>query len=138
MTKDNEEYAYLTVVGDFDPDAITARIGLKPSESWTKGDRSERTRIERKFSRWSLFSRLPHSALLEDHLKDVLEQTSGHAEEIRRLGTEYDVGIQLVGYFHTSYPGFVVDRELISNLAHLNVGFDCDFYYLYSDTREDS
>jgi hypothetical protein len=31
MTKDTEQYAYLTVVGDFDPKTITTRVGLNPS-----------------------------------------------------------------------------------------------------------
>ena len=59
------------------------------------------------------------------------------AEEIHRLGTEYQAGIQLVGYSYNDFPGFGLDRDLISGLARLNVGIDCDFYYLYSDSHED-
>ena len=33
MTKDNEQYAYLTITGDFDPEAITAALGLQSSEA---------------------------------------------------------------------------------------------------------
>jgi hypothetical protein len=138
MTKDNEHYAYITVVGDFDPETITARVGLKPSEAWTKGEQNERTHRERKFSRWSLNSRLERSASLEDHLKDVLEQALPKTEQFRQVGEEYQVGVQLVGYFYNDYPGFGVDQDSISGLARLNVGIDCDFYYLYSQSREDS
>ncbi len=138
MTKDNEQYAYITVVGDFDPETITARIGLKPSETWAKGDRNERTHLERKSSRWSLNSRLERSASLEDHVRDVLEQALPKADQFRLVGGEYEVGIQLVGFFYNDYPGFGVDQVSISGLASLNVGIDCDFYYLYSDAREDS
>ena len=46
--------------------------------------------------------------------------------------------MQLVGWFHNDYPGFGLDEVIISGLAQLNVGIDCDFYYLYSDRREDS
>jgi len=138
MSKENEQYAYITVVGDFNPEAITARVGLKPSEAWIKGERNERTHRERKFSRWSLKSRLKLSASLEDHVKDVLEQALPKAEQFRQVGNEYQVGVQLVGYFYDDYPGFAVDQDSISGLARLNVGIDCDFYYLYSDSREDS
>jgi hypothetical protein len=31
-----------------------------------------------------------------------------------------------------------MDRDLISGLAHLNAGIDCDFSYLCTDSREDS
>jgi hypothetical protein len=138
MTKDNEQYAYFTVVGDFDPKAITGRLGIQPSESWEKGSRNERTHFERKFSRWSLCSRLDRSATLEEHVQDVLHQTCDHAAAIREIGQEFKSWLQLVGYFHNDYPGFGLDSSLISGLALLNVGIDCDFYYLYSQEREDS
>jgi hypothetical protein len=138
MTKDNEHYAYITVVGDFEPETITARLGLTPSHAWAKGEQNERTHRERKSSRWSLNSRLERSASLEDHLNDVLEQALPRAEQFRQVGDRYQVGVQLVGYFYNDYPGFGVDRDSISGLARLNVGIDCDFYYLYSDSREDS
>jgi Domain of unknown function (DUF4279) len=138
MTKDNEQYAYLSFTGDFDPASITDQLGMQPSESWIKGSRSERTHLERKFSRWSLNSRLERTASLEDHVRDVLEQTLSVAEQIRHIGETFTAYVQLVGWFHNDYPGFGLDSELISGLAQLNVGIDCDFYYLYSDRREDS
>ena len=138
MTNDNEQYAYFTVTGDFDPDSITARLHLDPTEQWIKGSRNERTHLERKFSRWSLKSRLERSASLEDHVRDVLDQTLQRAEEITRIGQEQTTYMQLVGWFHNDYPGFGLDEGIISGLAQLNIGIDCDFYYLYSDHREDS
>lgn len=138
MTKDNEQYAYLTITGDFDPEEITTALGLQPSEAWRKGDRNERTHYERKFSRWSLDSRLNRSASLEDHVRDVLSQSLGFAERIRQLAQDYTVYVQLVGWFHNDYPGFGLDKQTISGLDQLNLGIDCDFYYLYSHEREDS
>lgn len=138
MTKDNEQYAYFSVTGDFDPSSITLRLSLEPTEQWMKGTRNERTHFERKFSRWSLESRLARSSSLEDHVRDVLEQTRERAEEIRQVGKEYTAYMQLVGWFHNDYPGFGLDEDVISGLAKLNIGIDCDFYYLYSDRREDS
>lgn len=138
MTKDNEQYAYFSVTGDFDPSSITSRLRLEPTEQWMKGTRNERTHFERKFSRWALESRLARSSSLEDHVRDVLEQTRERAEEIRQVGKEYTAYMQLVGWFHNDYPGFGLDGDIISGLAQLNIGIDCDFYYLYSDRREDS
>ena len=128
MTKENEHYAYITVVGDFDPETISARIGLQPGEAWRKGDRNERSHLERQFSQWSLDSRLERSASLEYHVKDVLEQALPRADQFRLVGGEYEVGVQLVGYFYNDYPGFGIDQVSISELARLNVGIDCDFY----------
>jgi hypothetical protein len=46
--------------------------------------------------------------------------------------------IELVGYFYSGFPGLVFEASTISRLAALDLGFDCDFYYMYSDKREDS
>jgi len=105
MTKDNEQYAYLTVVGDFRPESVTAKLGLEPSEAWKKGDQNERTHLERKFSRWSIDSRLERSASLEDHVRDVLEQVLPNADQIRQVATECKVWVQLVGFFHNNLSG---------------------------------
>jgi Domain of unknown function (DUF4279) len=103
-----------------------------------KGLANERTHFERKFSRWSLNSRLDKSAALEEHVRDVLNQTCDHAAAIREIGQGFKCWVQLVGYFHNDCPAFGLDRGLIAGLALLNIGIDCDFYYLYSHEREDS
>ena len=56
------------------------------------------------------------------------------AQDIRDHVEEYEVGMQLVGWFYNDYPGLGVDKKMISDLARLNV----DFYHLYSSLREDS
>jgi hypothetical protein len=49
-------------------------VGVTPTECWLKGDVNPRTPLERKFSRWSLYSRLERTRELEDHITDVIEQ----------------------------------------------------------------
>ena len=138
MTEPNEQYAYFTITGDFNPDDITRRMGVTPTECWLKGDVNPRTRLERKFSRWSLCSRLDRSRELEDHIADVLEQFMGREEAFLSLSLENGGVIQLVGYFNANYPGLHLDRGLVSSLARYALSVDFDFYYLYSDAREDS
>lgn len=138
MTKDNEYYAYFTVVGEFDPANITVGIGLQPTDCWRKGDRNEKTHLERKFSRWNLYSRLDRSVAMEQQLTDVVEQLEQVGDAIRQVRAELSAYIQLVGYFYIDFPGLVFEPSLILRLAALNIGFDCDFYYMYSDKREDS
>lgn len=139
MTRPNEQYAYFTVTGDFEPERVTKLLGLEPTESWKKGDRNERTHYERKFSRWSLRSRLPDIDRLEDHIRDVLDQLAPRAKQICNLVEELGMGeIECVGHFHSDYPGFTLGRNVIAAMASMNLELDCDFYYLYSDRRDDS
>jgi hypothetical protein len=138
MTKDNECYAYFTLAGEFDPKEITERLGIEPTDSWKKGDTNEKTRLERKFSRWSLYSQLPRTASFEDQINDVLTQLDPIGEKVREAKRSGEAYIQLVGFFYADFPGFGLDAAIISKLAALELGFDSDFYYLYSDKREDA
>jgi hypothetical protein len=138
MTEPNTYCAYFTLVGEFDPAEITAFLGLKPTRSWKKGDINEQTKLERKHSRWCLDSRLENTSSLEKHIADVLDQLRPHIPSISELRSTVDGGMQLVAYYHTDYPGFSLDDSAIFELAQLKLGIDCDFYYLYSNKREDS
>lgn len=128
LAKANEQYAYLTFTGDFDPQTITDRLRLSPTETWQRGSLNERTMREHKFSRWSLHSRLDRSAALEDHIRDVLNQAESSVEAMKSLGSE-NRSMQAVGYFRESYPGFNLDKETIAKLAQLGLEIDCDFYF---------
>lgn len=74
MSEPNEQYAYFTVTGEFGPKEITQRLAVVPTDSWKVGDFHPRTGLERKFSRWCLYSRLARSKELEEHIADVLAQ----------------------------------------------------------------
>lgn len=88
MPDDNQHYAYFSVTGDFDPAALTTRLGLPPTESWRRGDACPRTRRERQFSRWKLASRLDRGQELEAHACDVLAQLAERSEAFAAVSRE--------------------------------------------------
>src|SRR6516225_677571 len=132
MSEPNEQYAYFTVAGDFDPAEISSVVGLRPTESWRKGDLNPKTQYERKFSRWLFYSRLDRQRSLEDHTADVLEQMRVNRGAFCEASARYGGVMQLVAYFKTNYPGGSFGRELVNGLAKFSLGVDFDFYYLYS------
>jgi hypothetical protein len=136
MSEQNRQYAYFSLHGEFDPDAITARVGIKPTEVWRKGDLHPRNRLERKLSHWALRSRLSDNDSIESHISDVLLQLSMNEIEFIKLSTEIGGCMQLVGYFHDGYPGLNFSSELVLGLAKFNLSIDFDFYNLWSDARE--
>jgi hypothetical protein len=138
MTEPNEQYAYFTLTGDFDPADISKLIGATPTECWLKGSANPRTQLERKFSRWSLYSRLERNFSLEDHIKDVIQQLSENKSRFVEASLKHGGVMQLVAYFKSGYPGLDFEPELVKSLAEFSLSVDFDFYYLYSDRREDS
>jgi len=137
-TRLNEFKAYFTITGDFDPSEMTERIGLSPSESWKKGDRNEVSHMERKFSRWSVYSRLDLSRPVVEHMRDVLQQIEPYSAKLKPEISRFEAGMQTVAYFHQESPWFHFDADVVTGCASLGLSIDCDFYTLYSDRREDS
>lgn len=128
MSNLDEQYAYYTVTGAFDPTEITNRLGVQPSTSWSKGEVHPRTGLERNFSRWSLCSRLRRDMPLEAHILDVLTQLEDNAEGFLAITDELDGWIQLVGYFPDDYPGFTLSSEIVARLARYHLSVDFDLY----------
>lgn len=138
MTDPNVQYAYFTITGDFEPVDVSTSAGVTPTECWVKGDLNPHTQMERKFSRWSLYSRLDRSRSIEAHIEDVIEQLAVNRGGFVELSSKYGGTMQLVAYFHADYPGVHFDRSLVESLSEFRLSVDFDFYYLYSDVREDS
>jgi hypothetical protein len=138
MVNDNQQYAYFTVVDGFDPAEITVRVGIPPTECWRRGDICPRRQMERKFSRWSLHSRLGREHDLEAHVADVLAQLDAHAEAFAAVSREFGGVMQLVGHFYREYPGLHFGPQLVEGLARYGLSVDFDFYGLYSHRREDT
>jgi hypothetical protein len=138
MTEPNEQCAYFTIAGDFDPADVSRVAGVTPTECWQKGDVNPRTQLERKFSGWSLYSRLEKTREIEAHIADVIEQLALNKREFVDLSSKHGGVMQLVAYFKTNYPGLHLDRRLVESLAEYSLSIDFDFYYLYCDGREDS
>jgi hypothetical protein len=128
MKKPNECYAYFCVKGSFHPDQITERVGMKPTKSYLEGDPMPKTAIPYKCSLWALYSRLDRTSSLEQHILDVLEQLDTNKRAFELLSQELDGRLELVGYFHDSYPGLVFDRAVVQRLAQYSLWVDFDFY----------
>ncbi|HEY1902918.1 MAG TPA: DUF4279 domain-containing protein [Terracidiphilus sp.] len=138
MTRNNELYAYFTIVGEFNPQEISARLGIEPTKSWAKGDLHPLSGSERKFSRWSLYSRLERVRPFEEHIRDVIGQLRSNASGFRSISQEFGGAMEVVGYFHAQYPGLSLEKEDIDALAEFGLSVDFDYYYMYSDRREDT
>ena len=138
MTDSNEQYAYFTVAGDFDPTEISRAVARQPNECWKKGDINPKTQLERQFSRWSLFSQLERQNPLEAHIQNVLDQLGSDTPAFQEISAQYGGVMQLVAYFKTDDPGFHLESRIVQQLASYGLSIDCDFYFLYASRREDS
>jgi hypothetical protein len=133
---DDEQYAYFTLTGDFDPADITRRIGTPPTSAWQKGDPHPRRAAICGFSRWTLRSRLGTDRPLEEHIHDVLAQLGPNPEAIRAVSREFSGCMQLVGYFYDGYPGLHFDAALVEGLAWFGLTVDFDLYPIWGEDSD--
>ena len=75
---------------------------------------------------------------MEDHVADAIEQLDAKKAQFLELSVKHGGLMQFVANFKANYPGLHLKREIIESLAEYGVSLDFDFYYLYSDRREDS
>ena len=136
MTDSNDCYAYFSVYGDeIDPSALSAELAVAPTQAWRKGDFDSRRR-ERRTGHWSLYSRLPRTAELEEHLLDVLMQMDANRSAFVAVSQRFEGTLQLVGHFHDIGSGLSLPKDVVSRIASYGLQVDLDAYYLYSERRE--
>jgi hypothetical protein len=121
-------YAYFHVRGSFDPDDVTRRVGVTPTKIAQEGEAIRSTNKGRPCSQWALHSRLKHTAPLEEHVQDVLDQLDVNKAVFEQLSRELDGTLQLVGYFAEREPGVHFEREILERVARYALSIDCDFY----------
>jgi Domain of unknown function (DUF4279) len=138
MREQNEQYAYFSLHGDFDPAQITQHVGVEPTASWKKGDRTRDRDHVRIFSRWTMESTLARSAELDEHIDNVLAQLDANESVIRDVALKHSGTLQLVGYFWQNFPGLHFRSDIVTRLARYGLAVDFDFYGLYSHRREDT
>jgi hypothetical protein len=120
--------AYFHVRGSFDPDEITRKVGLSPTETGREGEPVGGTSKKRQCSLWALHSRLEPTAPLEDHVRDVLDQLDTSREAFEKISRELGGTMELVGYFREREPGVALEREIVERMARYALMLDCDFY----------
>lgn len=130
---ESEIYAYFQLIGmEFDPDEITTKVGIKPTEIWRIGDLiTSRGTRRHKQNGWSVYSQVQKSIYLEDYIKSVLEQLQPGWLPLVELCKRYDAEISCVIYYRSgSVPAIHFDKYLVEMAHQLNAEIDVDFYVL--------
>ncbi|MDB9510391.1 DUF4279 domain-containing protein [Kamptonema animale CS-326] len=130
---ESEIYAYFQLIGmEFDPDEITTKLGIKPTEIWRSGDLiTSRGTRRHKQNGWSVYSQVEKSIYLEDYIKSVLEQLQPGWLPLVELCKRYDAEISCVIYYRSgSVPAIHFDKYLVEMAHQLNAEIDVDFYVL--------
>ena len=71
MDTKNSCYTYFTIVGDFDPDAVSELLHLKPEKSWRIGD-LRRNGTAYDFARWTFGRCDEYDAIVANQMRKTI------------------------------------------------------------------
>jgi len=123
--------AFQLIDFECDPEEITARVGITPTETWRIGDFVTKKRAMRHESNgWQLDSQLEKTAELNAHIESILEQLKPSWQLFREISIECYVEISCAIYLYSDnlLPAIHFNKEIVQQFAELNADIDIDLY----------
>jgi hypothetical protein len=123
-----KNWPHFVLSGEFDPDAITARLGIEPTATLMAGTLNAETCRPIKASYWVLACGDEEAGCdVQDQVVYMLSQLNSCKTEIAALCEEYRGDLNLFACLDGTIPGFWLDAPTLKKLAQLNVDVDCQY-----------
>jgi hypothetical protein len=116
---------------ELDPEMINERLGVRAHRSFKRGDKRQRGHGEWPHGFWILESSgQVNSVDLVDHIRWLLEEIKPFQESLVRLLADgaIDVKISCFWILPSSNELFILEPELLAQIALLNIKFELDIY----------
>ncbi len=126
---------------DLDPDEITKKLGLEPTEIGRKGEkytlgRKAKTEKERTFNFWEYKEKIItgehwHQKFINDFIDRIIEPRKGMIREITEVG---ESELSLVPYYYDEFNvGFDFSLQKLETLVNARIFINFDIYFLPRD-----
>ncbi|MDR1793881.1 MAG: DUF4279 domain-containing protein [Erysipelotrichaceae bacterium] len=128
----NECYTYFAIDGNFDPELITKRLGLRPSYTHRIGDQDTRLGNEYIWPVWQYGMYRKYDNCINNMLMKTIEDLLPKVELLQSLKAEFDLKyflrVVLTVYPYNVSPDLSPGAEVISFLYHTGTQFSVDHY----------
>lgn len=136
----SDSYVYFALKGDdFDPEIVTKRLDLTPSEIKRKGDRMGYSENKLNFSAWYLYAEQVDNLFVHKLVEEVVAKLFSKMDLINTLKAEFNLSsiLEMVLYIDenekVSTPVISQDIKTIEFLYKTNTETDFDIYKFNSD-----
>lgn len=128
-------YVYFLLSGDdFDPNIVTHRLGIAPTDTWKKGDKG-RFKPILEYAGWRLSTdKSQESLCIDDLLKEIVDKLFDKIEVVNDLKRQFQLvsTLEIVLYIDTnearSTPALGYDGRTIEFLYKTGTTTDIDMY----------
>lgn len=131
MPKENKCRTYFAIVGDFDPDMVSKRLGIEPYCAWKKDD----LRKDGKpygFARWECGFCNDYDPMVTNMMEKTIEPLLGKIKELNAIREENEVrfylGVVPEFYINTVTPCVSPSLKVIDFAHETRTEIDIDPY----------
>ena len=136
MNTRNSCYTYFKIVGNFDPDKVSAILSLTPEKSWKIGDlRRNGTKYD--FALWEIGRCAEYDVEVENQMRKTIEVLQDKIQLLNQIRKEYDVSFYLeivpTIYVGDSNPCLAPSLDIIDFCHATRTEIDIDMYVYNSE-----
>lgn len=128
---ENQCYTYFRVVGDFDPDEISKKLGLQPFKSWKANDKNKFGE-EYGFSAWHFGKCEIYNLIVTEQMEETITPLLTKIDLLNQIREENDVDFYLeVVPFLSSYndnPCLAPSLKVMDFCTATRTNIDIDLY----------
>ena len=138
MNTRNSCYTYFRIVGNFNPDDISALLNLTPEESWKIGDlRRDGTKYE--FANWKIGTCVEYDVYVENQMRKTISMLLDKIVTLNQIREENDVEffLEIVPsiYVDDINPCLAPPLDVIDFCHATRTQIDIDMYLFNSENK---
>ena len=138
MNTKNSCYTYFKIVGNFNPDDISALLNLTPEESWKIGDVLHNgTKYE--FAHWEIGRCAEYDVYVENQMRKTISMLLDKIAILNQIREEHDVEffLEIVPYIHVDdiNPCLAPPLDVIDFCHATRTQIDIDMYLFNSENE---
>ena len=138
METKNNCYTYFRIVGDFDPDVISVRLGITPDECWKPGD-LRRDGSLHTVSCWTCGRCYEYDVCVENQMQKTISGLLDKIDILNQIRNDFDVSFYLEVvpeiYVDDINPCLAPSLEVIDFCHATRTEIDIDMYIYSSDDK---
>ena len=135
----NKCYTYFRIVGNFDPDVISARLGIVPDDSWKTGDRRRNGSVY-DFSSWTCGRCDEYNVYVENQMRKTISGLLDKIDVLNQIRNDFDVSfyLEIVPeiYINDINPCLAPSLDVIDFCHATRTEVDIDMYIYSTDDEE--
>ena len=139
METKNKCYTYFRIVGDFDPDVISTRLGIIPNDSWKPGDLRKDGSLHT-FSCWTCGRCDEYDVGTQNQMRKTISVLIDKIGVLNQIRNEFDVSFYLEVvpeiYVDDINPCLAPTLDVIDFCHATRTEIDIDLYVYSSEDEE--